>query len=360
MNQAILKTDILYDQLRRELSKYAPGEKFITSREIMKRFNVSQLIVDQTVVRFRSAGLLRVVPGRGTYVTEEIGKLNVEVPPTFLFVVPRWNSSDLTLMERHLETIKEQYLPNRLLIHRYDYSENVPFSLPLEAENVKGIAMLTSAGSWDSEILHRLEEYASQVPLVLMNRHRGDLRLLSVGANDTFAGSLAVDHLFKNGHRRIAVLISEPQNGVIRERLNGVLTYAELHDMECRMIDCGIRSGDYAPEKTYHCFAEVLKKGVDFTALIGVSTDSFTGAINACLNAGIVVPETLSLVTIGSKRDAMIQHPRLDCVDLNYEKQLEAILEILTHPEEYTPETNPHEYFKPELVVNGSVRKLNA
>ena len=39
MEQAILKTDILYDQLRRELSKYAPGDKFITSREIMKRFN---------------------------------------------------------------------------------------------------------------------------------------------------------------------------------------------------------------------------------------------------------------------------------------------------------------------------------
>ena len=31
MEQAILKTDILYDQLRRELSKYAPGDKFITA-----------------------------------------------------------------------------------------------------------------------------------------------------------------------------------------------------------------------------------------------------------------------------------------------------------------------------------------
>lgn len=93
MEQAILKTDILYDQLRRELSKYAPGDKFITSREIMKRFNVSQLIVDRTVVKFRTAGLLRVVPGRGTFVTEEVGRLNTEIPSTFLFAVPRWNSS---------------------------------------------------------------------------------------------------------------------------------------------------------------------------------------------------------------------------------------------------------------------------
>lgn len=236
MEQAILKTDILYDQLRRELSKYAPGDKFITSREIMKRFNVSQLIVDRTVVKFRTAGLLRVVPGRGTFVTEEVGRLNTEIPSTFLFAVPRWNSSDLTLMERHLAAVREKYLPTRILVHSYDYSERVPARLPLEEENVAGVAMLTSADSWDSAALRKLEEYASRVPLVIMNRHRGDTRLLSVGVNDTFAGSLAADHLFQYGHRSIAVLVSEPPNGVIRERLNGVLTYAELHGMKCKVL----------------------------------------------------------------------------------------------------------------------------
>ncbi|MBS1369355.1 MAG: substrate-binding domain-containing protein [Lentisphaeria bacterium] len=359
MNQAILKTDILYDQLRRELSKYAPGDKFITSREIMKRFNVSQLIVDRTVVRFRSAGLLRVVPGRGTFVTEEIGKLHEEVPPTFLFAVPRWNSSDLTLMEQYLEKARKKYVRNRILVHSYDYSERVPAALPLEEENVAGIAMLTSADSWDSGVLYRLEEYASRVPLVVMNRHRGDMQLLSVGVNDTFAGNLAVNHLFNNGHRKIAVLISEPHNGVIRERLNGVLNYAELHGMQCRVLDCGIRSGDYAPEKSYRYFAEVLKNGIDFTALVGVGADSFAGAVNACHNAGIRIPDELSLVTVDSKQNAEIQHPPLDCVDVNLAGQIEAILEILSHPGNYAPDSNPYEYFKPELEINGSVKRLN-
>ena len=102
----------------------------------MERFNVSQLIVDRTVVKFRTAGLLRVVPGRGTFVTEEVGRLNTEIPSPFLFAVPRWNSSDLTLMERHLASVREKYLPTRILVHSYDYSERVPARLPLEGERL--------------------------------------------------------------------------------------------------------------------------------------------------------------------------------------------------------------------------------
>ena len=64
MPQAVLKTEILYEQLLEELGRYSPGVQFMTNREIMKRFNVSQLVVDQTVARFRKAGFLRVVPGR--------------------------------------------------------------------------------------------------------------------------------------------------------------------------------------------------------------------------------------------------------------------------------------------------------
>ena len=358
MSQAILKTDILYEQLREELRKYVPGDKFITSREIMKRYGVSQLIVDQTVARFRNAGLLRVVPGRGTFITEAANKFRGDAPETILFAVPRWVSSDLTLMEEHLNKIRQKVAPIRLLLHNYDYLEQVPVTLPLEEENVKGLAILTSAAPWSSETLCRLEAYAARIPLVVMNRHCGDLPLLAVGTNDVFAGNLAVDHLFNCGHRKIAVLISEPHNGVIRERLNGVVDYAALRGVSCRVIDCGVRSGEYAPDKAYRCVTEVLHEGLDFTALLGVSSDSFVGAANACLNAGLKIPETLSLVTIGSRRVVEIQHPPIDCIDVNLEGQLDAIIEILNAPDRFSPENNPYEYFKPSLVVNGSVKVL--
>jgi len=125
------------------------------------------------------------------------------------------------------------------------------------------------------------------------------------------------------------------------------------------VLDCGVRSGEYAPDKTYRYFTELLQKGIDFTGLVGVCSDSFIGAVNACLNAGIRIPEDLSMVTVGSKRLAAIQHPPLDCIDTNLEGRTDAILEILSHPDRFSPENNPYEYFKPQLAVNGSVKNLN-
>jgi len=359
MEQAILKTDILYDELRKEIAQYAAGDKFITSREIMKRYNVSQLIVDRTMSRFRTSGLLRVVPGRGTFVTEEVGRLSAKKPATFLFVLPRWNATDQTLREEHLASIRKKFAPKRILTYYFDYSESVPLNLPLEEENIIGIAMLTSSELWNSDILRRLEEYAARVPLVILERHRGDLRLLSVGVNDTFAGSLAANHLCNLGHKKIAVLVSEPHNGVIRERMIGAVNQAELCGAECRVLDCNVRSGEYALDKTYQYFTRLLEEGIDFTGLIGVCADSFTGAVNACLNAGIRIPDDLSMITVGSKRLAAIQHPPLDCIDTNLEGRTDAVLEILSHPDRFSPENNPYEYFKPQLAINGSAKKLN-
>ncbi len=330
----------------------------MTSREIMKRFSVSQLVVDQTVARFREAGLLQVVPGRGTFATDAVRRFHNSAPATYLFAVPRWNSTELTLLEEYINKIQSRYSSATLLLHRFDYTEEIPQDLQLQEENIKGVALLTSSSAlWDANNLAKLERYASEVPLVIMNRHHGDIPMISVGADDIYAGNIAVSHLLNHGHRKIAVLVSEPHNSIINDRIRGIMTYAKLHDMECEILDCDVHSGEHAPDKTYRYFTETIKHGIDFTGLIGISSDSFIGAVNACLNSGIKIPEQLSLVTIGQRRIAEIQYPPLDCVDLNMEGQVDAIMEILTHPDNFTPQSNPYEYIEPSLIIKGSTIK---
>ena len=58
MSQTALKSDTLHENLVRELSRMAPGEKFMTVRDIMRRYNVSQLIVDRAVNRLCEDGKL--------------------------------------------------------------------------------------------------------------------------------------------------------------------------------------------------------------------------------------------------------------------------------------------------------------
>lgn len=358
MEQPVLKTEILYDQLRQELEKYTPGEKFITSREIMKRFNVSQLVVDQTMSRFRTTGLLKTVPGRGTFVTANVGRFHSVAPPTLLFAMPRWNSSDNALIDGYLQKMQTSDCQYRLLVHYYDYSERVPVNLPIREENVKGVAMMTSSDCWDAQTLARLEAYAAELPLVLLGRRSGDIPLLSVGYDNTLSGAMAADYLYNCGHRNIAVLCSEPHNSAITERVRGAVNYAMLRNMECRVLDCFVRSGEYSPDKAYRYFEQQIQTGFDFTALIGVGLDSLAGAVNACLNAGLKVPDDLSVVTIGPWEVAKIQHPPFDCVGTEMSQVLSKVLDLLQHPDRYTPENNPYVFCRPDIARNGSVRML--
>ena len=354
MAHQILKTDILYANLLQDLAGHSTGEKFFATRELMERYKVSQLVVEQAVSRLREEGVLEVVRGRGTFIRKMVDSNAAKKPPTILFVVPRWNSGDLRLMEKSLDKLRES-CDERILVYDYDYTEHVPHSLPFDDENVCGIAMLTSSALWNAQCVARLEEYAKRVPLVIMNRHCSDLDFAAIGADDILAGNMAIQHLIKHGHKRIAVLVSEPMNGTIRERIRGVCNCAHLFDVSCEILDCGIKCGDYAPDKTYRYMCELLKKKINFTGLVGVSADSFVGTVNACLNAGLAIPGDLSLVAIGDRHIAEIQHPQLDCVDLNNEQQLTSIIKVLAGRREPLTREDYFEFCRPELVIHGSV-----
>ena len=359
MTQAILKTDILYEELNREFGNYAPGDQFLTSREIMRRYQVSQLVVDRTLARFRESGMLRSVRGRGLFVTEEVNRVKKTATPCYMLAAPHWPSSDLTLVADYFEEIAPKYAPIRLVYHRYDYAETIPADLPLEEENVRGLAILPSSEYFDAETFHRLENYASRLPLVILGRHLGEFGFLSVNTDDQCAGNLAVNHLRQCGHRHIAVLLSEPHNSVIMDRLRAIQNCAQILNMECDVIDCEVSCGEFAPDKAYRTFEKVIRRGFEFTGLIGIATDSVIGAVNACHNLNIPIPERLSIVSIGSQHSSVICHPPLDLICTDLEEQIDAVLEVLAHPDKYHVSNNPLEYIKPRLVRRESTRDLN-
>ena len=60
MNQNAMKLDFLYENLKRELSRLAPGERFLSVRDIMREYNVSQQMVERALDRFTTEGRLEV------------------------------------------------------------------------------------------------------------------------------------------------------------------------------------------------------------------------------------------------------------------------------------------------------------
>ena len=353
MSQATLKSDTLHENLVRELSRMAPGEKFMTIRNIMRRYNVSQLIVDRAVNRLCKDGKLVSCARRGLFVPQFIRPTPAE-QPTLLVAVPNWVSSDIDEIKLELDRLAPLHPETRLLLYRFDYRYAIPPELPLAMENVRHLLLMPGrVDTLETRDIEALNVFRRNGPLVVLCHHLNNFNVPSVGLDDMFAGNCAAHHLYHAGHRKIAVLMSEPQSSVILDRVNGVLNYARLHGMQAELIDCEIPGGEVPLERVYRKMSRVIEQGFDFTALAGVSGDSVAGALNACHNHGIALPAQLSIVTIGNLRTTELFYPPLDTISVGIGRQVScAVEQLLT-------DRNENVLVPPELVKRGSVQIIS-
>lgn len=353
MSQTALKSDTLHENLVRELSRMAPGEKFMTVRDIMRRYNVSQLIVDRAVNRLCEDGKLVSFARRGLFVPQFVRPTPAE-QPTLLVAVPDWVSPDIDEIKAELERLAPLHPETRLLLHRFDYRYAIPPELPLAAENVRQLLMMPGrVDTLEARDIEALNIFRKNGPVMVLCHHLNNFNVPSVGLDDMFAGNCAAHHLYHAGHRKIAVLMSEPQSSVILDRVNGVLNYARLHGMQAELIDCEIPGGEVPLERVYRKMSRIIEQGFDFTALAGVSGDSLAGALNACHNHGLAIPAQLSIVTIGNLRTTELFYPPLDTICVGIGRQVSDAVEQLLAGK------NESVLIPPELVKRGSVRIIS-
>ena len=353
MSQAILKSDILHQNLMRELSRMEPGEKFMTVRDIMRRYNVSQLIVDRAINRLCEDGKLVSFARRGLFVPQ-FSRSASQGQPTLMVAAPNWVSPDIDEIKAELERLAPLHPETRLLLYRFDYRYAIPPELPLAAENVQQLLLMPGrVDTLEARDIEALNIFRKNGPVMVLCHHLNGFNVPSVGLDDMFAGNCAAHHLYHAGHEKIAVLISEPHSSVILDRVNGVLNYARLHDMQADLIDCEIPGGEMPLEHVYQKMSRIIEQKFDFTALAGISGDSIAGALNACHNHGITIPGELSIVTIGNLRTTALFYPPLDTICVGIGRQVSnAVEQLLTGKNESV-------LIPPELVRRGSVRTIS-
>lgn len=136
----------------------------------------------------------------------------------------------------------------------------------------------------------------------------GEYSSVSIADGDT--ARQAVEELCAHGHRRIAALISRPDDQSISQlRYEG---YVEA--LTCRGIpidrDLVISAGAFGVKDAYDAVAQKLRDGAEFTALFAIADSMAIGAIRALLDAGKRVPEDCSVIAIdGLELSAYIDPP---------------------------------------------------
>lgn len=354
MTQTANKSDELYELLREQICNQKSGERFLTIREIMSRYAISQSVVDRTLSRLRLEGLLMATRGKGLYIGTKVK--SEQLPEgQYLLMLPRWQSCDTSVLMQTATAINEEEGCPRIRVEKFDYETTIPHDLDTRMRRSAGTIILPSAGDFTKSDYETLFRYGEIGPTLILGRYFDGFGIGSVVLDDGFAAALALHHLVQNGHRHVGVLLNEPHNKTIRDRIHGAENYAKLHNIKLEMIDCAITPGEVALSKTYDKFCEIIQRGFDFTALLGISGGSTLAAVTACSNHNISIPRDLSVVAIADEELTRTGSPPIDTVGSNVAGQLMLAVKLLRHPEK---PLGSHS-MQPELIQRKSVIPLS-
>ncbi len=319
------KSEILYKELKKRLVRSNPGEKFMTVRSIMNKYDCSQATISSALKPLREEGLISINGHRNMIVTDAVLRYRKGAKPVYYLAMPHWSSDYFFMLEQVFwdQASKLGYEPEIL---RYDWHQNVPLELP--QVKIDGMIVLPGAANVGWQDIEQLNKFG--VPFLVFGVKLSGLQVNTISLDDEYSGALAASHLHGLGHRHIAVIRSEPKSDSIEARIKGFCQFAELHDSKVDIIDCNIHSGDDAINKVYKKMKDMFAAGkTGFSGVFVVSESPGLGVYKACYESGVSIPRDLSVVVAGEQWWLDYQVPPLTSIGIDHAIMIREATNIL-------------------------------
>lgn len=150
------------------------------------------------------------------------------------------------------------------------------------------------------------------IPTVLFDNYiRRNPNVTYVGT-DSFEGiDLAVDHLARLGHTKIALLNGSPDSMVTSDRYDAYVS--SMHSHELNVNEKLVAYGHYVEESAKYHLLTLIGNGA--TAIVCSSDLLAVGAIRECNRLGIKVPQDLSIIGFDNLPIARSTTPALTTIN---------------------------------------------
>lgn len=165
-----------------------------------------------------------------------------------------------------------------------------------------------------------------RVPIVTVSGHDCSPGVTNVALDHELAANLALKHLHELGHREIAFIKGQAFSSDTETRWNAILkAAAQLGISVSPELTVQLEGYDTSPRLGYEVTKKLVKSQAamggpatagrrQFTALFAFNDISAMGAIRAFREAGLRVPEDVSVVGFDDIRSAAYQNPSLTTV----------------------------------------------
>ena len=353
-NMRLGRADQLTALLKERCALLPAGERFLSVRQIMAEYNVSQITVKQALDRLCSAGMLAARERSGYYIRPMSGRKVAVIMP--LAADGRLSGSFYEQYESVIGALKEAGLESESVFYTGDNAEALLLLNEIRADAVFLIPF--RADDFSAPLLNRIMAHPTPVFLLFASPKSTNCRFVD-GANE-FAGTLAASHLLINGHRKLAVMVSEPKLSIVRERVDGFLKTASAFHVPVEVLDPEIASGENSPEKSRRFFVEYLQQHhgrLKFSAMFVISSDPANEILHVALEQQVRVPEDLSLITLGRPDKGKYN---FTTIDTRRHEIARAGVKLLRDYFARTPDAPMHIIVTPEIHDGKTVLDLNA
>src|SRR6266481_1412761 len=234
--------------------------------------------------------------------------------------------------------------------HRHDPKLLETYAHILQERGVEGFIMV------DTFIHHSLP-----LPTVAIPGHRRFEGVTNIVLDHRRGAWLALSHLVELGHTEIAFMKGAEVSPDSEDRWKAICEVAEELGIRMRAeLNVQLEGDDATPQLGYPFAKALLARKRPFTALFAYNDISAIGSILAFLEAGLRIPEDISVVGFDDIRIAVHNNPSLTTVRQPLQKMGEiaarTLLNRIEEHEDWVQEIS----IKPEFVVRNSTARALA
>ncbi|APC39771.1 LacI family DNA-binding transcriptional regulator [Clostridium estertheticum] len=223
----------------------------------------------------------------------------------------------------------------------------------VNSKRFDGIILMSQSNSDNSFIYYLMEK---KIPLVVLNRYIDESSIVNILSSDKKGVYEAVNYLIQNGHKDIAIIEGKKGFNSTTERKNGFLD--ALIKNKIQINSKYIVEGNYTIGSGYDAMKKLLSLSEIPTAVFCSNDEMAIGAMKATVEAGLNVPNDISIMGFDGMQlgDYLtpalttVRRPIIEISKIGAEKLLSII--------ENNTDDGEKIYISTELIKRDSVAKL--
>src|SRR5271154_6154945 len=199
------------------------------------------------------------------------------------------------------------------------------------------------------------------LPTIAIPGHRHLEGVTNIVVDHRKGAWLALNHLNELGHKDIALMMGSDISPDSEDRWNAICEVAEELGIPVRPeLTVQLQGDDSTPRLGYPFAKELLARKRPFTALFAYNDISAIGSIRAFQDAGLRVPEDISVVGFDDIKIAVYNNPSLTTVRQPLQKMGEIAARTLLNRIEEHEDWVPEIAIEPEFVARNSTCRAPA